>query len=738
EERIPVYLRLRPCSSDAERAVRVVDGTTVEISTPSVDGLVHQGKFNRIFDERASQLDVFRDSVLPLVENVLDRQRDALLIAYGASGSGKTYTISGSVSRGLGGLRRVHQRPHLNCGEVGINDSNKDEFDSAEGVLPLAIRYLFRSIETDRQLGALRPVNFSDLVFTKSVEASSIEETFETTKRARKRSSRSSCVCWLSVVQVYNEVVTDLLNPTNPKPLALSQDSNGRCFVRDVSWHVAYSEDDALGFVVEARRRQKVAATKLNNVSSRSHFIAFIKLVRRIDGDNLKVNQLVIADLAGNERATATGSTGNVLRQAGFINCSLLVLGRCVDAIRRGLRNIPYRESKLTRLLSPFLSGKGPLLSLLVCISTRKDRVDDTLASIKFSALASELTQPAEVVKRFQETRRKSANAITASTDCIRTDCQDNVVRLPAHIYQSMQEDLALGERLACDNENLRRSLQLAEEALENNRHMHQERMTAMREEYRAEVRTIRDEHRQAREAIESELHQHCNDLTEKYKKYKRQATLMADVLNKRLYPELEEYRSRYGPLGCSPRLMKEDLQMCDSVHDTAQDATDCSQCCMLKSQLDDALRQLHIKSQQGQRMIEELRSERELRVLLQEKTRVHEKVPDTCWDSQMDYTCRSVPVDAAPFDKISPETVDSGHETDQYHKPEPDDGESACLRQEIDELREKLLQQLAVVEHVEITTRDRITELEHQLKNERLERRVVEMARDQLVNRLK
>lgn len=85
----------------------------------------------------------------------------------------------------------------------------------------------------------------------------------------------------------------------------------------------------------------------------------------------------------GNERSKASGGTGNVLRQAGFINCSLLVLGRCVDAIRRGLRNIPYRDSKLTRLLSPFLAGKGSLLSLIVCVNPHKDRVDDTLATLK-------------------------------------------------------------------------------------------------------------------------------------------------------------------------------------------------------------------------------------------------------------------------------------------------------------------------------------------------------------------
>lgn len=77
------------------------------------------------------------------------------------------------------------------------------------------------------------------------------------------------------------------------------------------------------------------------------------------------------------------------------------------------------------------------------------------------------------------------------------------------------------GQRLAEENENLRKSLQLAEEALENSRLMHQDRVATMREEFRAETRKIREEHREAREMLERELHQHCNDLAEKCKKYK-------------------------------------------------------------------------------------------------------------------------------------------------------------------------------------------------------------------------
>lgn len=86
-----------------------------------------------------------------------------------------------------------------------------------------------------------------------------------------------------------------------------------------------------------------------------------------------------------NERISATGSTGSPLRQAGFINCALLVLGHCVNAIR----NIPYRESQLTRLLSPFLARKEAFLSILACINSHQYNQSELLylPSFKYSSV---------------------------------------------------------------------------------------------------------------------------------------------------------------------------------------------------------------------------------------------------------------------------------------------------------------------------------------------------------------
>lgn len=131
--------------------------------------------------------------------------------------------------------------------------------------------------------------------------------------------------------------------------------------------------------------------------------------------------------------------------------------------------------------------------------------------------------------------------------------------------------------------------------------------------------------------------------------------------------------------------------------------------------------------------MVRELRAERELRVLLQERTRAeHASSTILSDDSALDYTCTSQPV--APRHVVSPsESGDSVHESENHNRKSltEEDQLVTQLRQEIDELREKLLQQLAITEHVEITSRDRIAEMEHELEQDHSKRQMLETARN-------
>ena len=124
--------------------------------------------------------------------------------------------------------------------------------------------------------------------------------------------------------------------------------------------------DDAVRVLLFGKENLHFAATKLNHNSSRSHCVFTIKIIRTNDCEDpteAAVNMMSFCDLAGMERTTKTQSRGDRLKEAGNINTSLLILGRCIDAMRFNQQNpinkmiIPFRESKLTRILQTFLSG---------------------------------------------------------------------------------------------------------------------------------------------------------------------------------------------------------------------------------------------------------------------------------------------------------------------------------------------------------------------------------------------
>ncbi|XP_003741800.1 kinesin-like protein KIF23 [Galendromus occidentalis] len=672
DDRVPVYLRVCPSSGKTERVVEVIDDTRIKI-TGEPESAYRLGTFNFVFPEHASQERVFRKSTLPHIESLLKENTNALVMAYGASGSGKTHTLSGS--------------------------------EGSPGLLQMTVGFFLNQLESSTDIAKCTPRNFDDV----SCDAA-------------PTSGAASSGIWISVVQIYNEVLTDLLNESQMKPLTIAQDSRGRCFVRDASWLELRSEKEALRVLQTARGRQSVASTKLNESSSRAHFAVFLKIIHKVKGQ-IRVNQVAIVDLAGTERQTATGSSGVVLRQAGFINSSLLVLRRCIDALRKGYQPIPYRDSKLTRLLSPFFNLTQTRVALIVCISARNDRLADTLGSIKFAVTATELVHPQEIVKRIRETRRKSGECQTSRISLPRAD----VMELPLTVYNEMQTDLRTAEKLAIENEELRRRIQTLEESMENTKLMYMDKMAIQRKEQRAAMKALREEQDVLRKSIQDELVQELDEVTEKNTKYKKQGRMMAALIRERLYPELELFRNRFGHLEEFPPLEREDIPSF-----APQDEA-CSHCRTLEQNYNEASNKLQKQIHLNERLVAQFRSERELRILLQERIRV--PVQTVCasgvWkmqSSSMELTCQ----DGAQISHTSIQggehnsanSGDSGNETHACSEGSLEDDVSQS-QAEIQRLRETVVHQMQLLDQREIVLQEsegRFRDLEEKLSEARLE----------------
>lgn len=284
----------------------------------------HRFVFDRLFDDTASQEDVYSNSTRPLLDSVLDGY-NATVFAYGATGCGKTHTISGNPQ--------------------------------APGIIFLTMKELFERITEIRD--------------TKLVDVS------------------------LSYLEIYNETIRDLLEPSS-KQLILRENVDSRISVSNLSSHKPESVEEVMDMILQGNQNRTVSPTEANATSSRSHAVLQINLVQK--GRTASVSQthtfatLSIIDLAGSERASATKNRGDRLLEGANINKSLLALGNCINALcdPRRRNHVPYRDSKLTRLLKFSLGGNCKTV-MIVCVSPSSKHYDETLNTLKYADRAKKI-----------------------------------------------------------------------------------------------------------------------------------------------------------------------------------------------------------------------------------------------------------------------------------------------------------------------------------------------------------
>ncbi|CAI4061492.1 hypothetical protein SKDZ_07G0510 [Saccharomyces kudriavzevii ZP591] len=284
--------------------------------------------FDKLFDENSSQARVYKETTSPLLDSVLDGF-NSTVFAYGATGCGKTYTVSGTPSQ--------------------------------PGIIFLAMEELFNKI--------------SDLKDEKNFEIS------------------------LSYLEIYNERISDLLRPETPsKRLVIREDTQNHIKVANLSYHHPTTVEDVMDLVVQGNINRTTSPTEANEVSSRSHSVLQIHIMQTNKLVDLTSQHtfatLSIIDLAGSERASATRNRGIRLHEGANINRSLLALGNCINALclNDGSRtcHIPYRDSKLTRLLKFSLGGNCKTV-MIVCISPSSSHYDETLNTLKYANRAKEI-----------------------------------------------------------------------------------------------------------------------------------------------------------------------------------------------------------------------------------------------------------------------------------------------------------------------------------------------------------
>ncbi|KAM9411753.1 kinesin-like protein KIF20B isoform 2-T2 [Salvelinus alpinus] len=432
KEHLRVYLRIRPFttveneSGESQECVSMEPPDTVLLRAPRsslstrrqtshsdgdkpVTQTTQRFQFSQVYGPDTTQRQMFDGTVKRLVRDVLEGG-NSIVFTYGVTNAGKTFTFLGPESDG-GILPRSlnvifnsiegrvyaqnNIKPHRCRDFTRLTKDQQDEESTNK-------RNLMRlSKESDFLKSTMSSTCRSTILEGSSL--SDISDQGEGDSFCLDVDSHTKYSVWVSFCEIYNENIYDLLEPIpngshRRTVLRLSQDIKGNAFVKDLKWVQVNNSKEAYKVLKIGKKNQSFSCTKLNNVSSRSHSIFSIRILRIEDVGIPRVHtisELSLCDLAGSERCAKTQNKGVQLKEAGNINTSLLTLGKCINALRlnqqaKFQQHVPFRESKLTHYLQGFFCGRGKAC-MIVNINQCASMYDETLNVLKFSAIAQKV-----------------------------------------------------------------------------------------------------------------------------------------------------------------------------------------------------------------------------------------------------------------------------------------------------------------------------------------------------------
>ncbi|XP_034535871.1 kinesin-like protein KIF23 isoform X2 [Notolabrus celidotus] len=416
---VGVYCRIRPLGAeDEECCVEMISNSTIQLHAP--DGLKAnrngeyketQYSFKKVFGINTSQIELFEDVAKPLVEDLI-HCKNGLLFTYGVTGSGKTFTMTGSP--GEGGL--LPRSLDMIFNSIGPFQAKRFVFkpDEKNGMeIQSQVDALLERQKKDSQQSVPKTPSSRHKADPEFADMISSEE-------ACKSESVDEDCCYsvfVSYIEVYNNYIYDLLedapfDPIRPKPpqsKILREDQNHNMYVAGCTEVEVKSTEEAFEVFWKGQKKRRIANTQLNRESSRSHSVFTLKLAQApldADGDHIlqdknqvNVSQLCLVDLAGSERTSRTRAEGSRLREAGNINQSLMTLRTCMEVLRENQmcgtsKMVPYRDSKVTHLFKNYFDGEGKV-RMIVCVNPKADDYDETMLVMRFA----EMTQEVEIAR---------------------------------------------------------------------------------------------------------------------------------------------------------------------------------------------------------------------------------------------------------------------------------------------------------------------------------------------------
>ncbi|XP_060106717.1 kinesin-like protein KIF3C [Heteronotia binoei] len=353
-EALKVVVRCRPMNRKEEAAgyERILDmdvklgQVTIRNPKATPGELAKTFTFDAVYDANSKQADLYDETVRPLIDSVL-QGFNGTMFAYGQTGTGKTYTMQGVWA-----------------------DSEK------RGVIPNSFEHIFTHIS---------------------------------------RSQNQQYLVRASYLEIYQEEIRDLLAKDQSKKMELKENPETGVYIKDLSSFVTKNVKEIEHVMNLGNQNRSVGSTNMNEYSSRSHAIFVITVECSEIGpdgeDHIRVGKLNLVDLAGSERQSKMGTQGERPKEASKINLSLSALGNVISALVDGKStHIPYRDSKLTRLLQDSLGGNAKTI-MVATLGPASHSYDESLSTLRFANRAKNIKNKPRVnedpkdtlLREFQE-----------------------------------------------------------------------------------------------------------------------------------------------------------------------------------------------------------------------------------------------------------------------------------------------------------------------------------------------
>ena len=367
-ECVKVVVRCRPLSTketqNKRKKIVQVDGKSGQITIKGTKKdqkkeIVKTFTFDQVYDENSTQREIYENTAKPIVQSSLDGY-NGTIFAYGQTGTGKSHTREG-----------------------------KDDPPDLRGIIPNSCCHIFDEIA--------------------------------------KSGSTTEFLVRSSYIEIYNEEIRDLLSKNPQNKLELKENPEKGVYVKGLTAFVVKGVKEILNVITVGKRNRTVGETLMNQDSSRSHAIFMITIEsstittpqgqaspgmeNKESASTIRVGKLNLVDLAGSERQSKTGATGDRLKEATKINLSLSALGNVISALVDGKGgHIPYRDSKLTRMLQDSLGGNTKTL-MIANVGPADMNFDETLSTLRYANRAKNIKNKPKInedpkdamLREFQE-----------------------------------------------------------------------------------------------------------------------------------------------------------------------------------------------------------------------------------------------------------------------------------------------------------------------------------------------